>query len=56
MPAGARCTPGFFTRPDTENERRPLRPLRPCEANQAAPFSTISRTQYTVSMLCSSVG
>ena len=30
MPAGARCTPGFFTRPDTENERSPLRPLRPC--------------------------
>ena len=30
MPAGARCTPGFFTRPHTENERRPLRPLRPC--------------------------
>src|SRR5256885_15350535 len=56
MPAGARCTPGFFTRPETENERRPLRPCRPCEANQGAPFSMISRTQYTVSMLCSSVG
>ena len=47
--------PGFFTRPETENERRPLRPLRPWPANHA-PFSTISRTQYTVSMLCSSVG
>jgi hypothetical protein len=27
MPAGARCTPGFFTRPDTENERRPFLPV-----------------------------
>src|SRR5688572_27184194 len=56
MPAGARCTPGFFTRPETENERRPLRPLRPWEANQSAPFSSRSRTQCRVSMLCSSVG
>ena len=56
MPAGARCTPGFVTRPDTENERRPLRPWRPWPANQAAPFSRMSRTQYSVSMLCSSVG
>src|SRR6185295_10245100 len=55
MPAGARCMPGFFTRPDTENERNPLRPLRPWPANHAAPFSTISRIQYTDSMLCSSV-
>ena len=31
MPAGARCTPGFFTRPLTENDRRPFRPLRPCD-------------------------
>ena len=23
------CTPGFLTRPLTENERRPFRPLRP---------------------------
>ena len=38
MPAGARCTPGFTTRPETENERSPLRPLRPCEANHRAPF------------------
>src|SRR5207249_2608498 len=56
MPAGARCTPGFFTRPDTENERSPFLPLRPWPANQAAPRSTIWRTQYTVSRLCSSVG
>src|SRR5438309_7177046 len=56
IPAGARCTPGCFTRPDTENERSPFLPLRPWPANQAAPCSTICRTQYTVSRLCSSVG
>ncbi len=56
MPAGARCTPGFATRPDTEKERNPLRPWRPCAANHSAPFSRMSRTQYSVSMLCSSVG
>src|SRR5882672_10809549 len=56
MPAGARCTPGFATRPDTENERRPLRPFLPCPANHPAPRSRMSRTQYSVSMLCSSVG
>ena len=33
-PAGASTTPGFFTRPDTENERKPLRSRRPCEVNQ----------------------
>src|SRR4029453_3406521 len=27
MPAGARCTPGFLTRPLTEHERSPFRPL-----------------------------
>ena len=32
--------PGSSTRPDTENERRPLRPLRPCAANHSAPFSS----------------
>src|SRR6266545_2286579 len=56
MPAGARWTPGFATRPETENERGPLRPCRPWFANQSAPFSRMSRTQYSVSMLCSSVG
>ena len=56
MPAGASFTPGLLTRPETENERRPLRPWRPCEANHAPPFSSISRTQYSVSKLCSSVG
>ena len=56
MPAGARCTPGFLTRPLTENERSPLRPFRPCPANHSGPFSMISRTQCRVSMLCSSVG
>ena len=44
-PAGASTTPGFFTRPDTENERKPLRSRRPCPVNHAAPFSTMSRTQ-----------
>jgi hypothetical protein len=34
----------------------PLRPWRPWSANQGAPFSRMSRTQYSVSMLCSSVG
>ena len=38
-------TPGFFTRPDTENERSPLRPLRPWLVNQPAPRSMRSRTQ-----------
>jgi len=56
IPAGARCTPGRFTRPETENERRPLRPRRPCATNHSGPRSRISRTQYNVSMLCSSVG
>src|SRR3569832_568687 len=56
MPAGASLTPGSFTRPETENERKPLRPFLPCEVNQAPPFSRISRTQYKVSKLCSSVG
>ena len=56
MPAGARCTPGFLTRPLTENERSPFRPWRPWPANQAGPFSRMSRTQCSVSMLCSSVG
>ena len=56
MPAGASLTPGSRTRPETENERRPLRPLRPWPANQSAPFSTMSRTQCRVSKLCSSVG
>jgi hypothetical protein len=55
-PAGASTTPGFFTRPETENERKPLRSRRPCEVNQAAPFSMMSRTQYIVSTFCSSVG
>ena len=41
MPAGARCTPGFLTRPLTENERRPFRPCRPWPANHAGPFSTM---------------
>jgi hypothetical protein len=56
MPAGARWTPGLRTRPLTENERSPLRPLRPWPANHSGPRSTMSRTQYSVSMLCSSVG
>src|SRR6185369_17185024 len=54
-PAG-RMPPCSFTRPDTENERRPLRPRRPSEVNQSTPFSSRSRTQYSVSKLCSSVG
>ena len=44
-PAGASTTPGFFTRPETEKLRKPLRSRRPCEVNHAAPFSTMSRTQ-----------
>src|SRR5882724_1738983 len=56
MPAGASLTPGFLMRPDTEKLRSPLRPLRPWLWNQAAPFSTISRTQYTVSTLWIRVG
>ncbi len=38
MPAGASLTPGFFTRPDTEKERKPLRSWRPCEVNHVAPL------------------
>ena len=45
------CTPGFLTRPLTENERMPLLPLRPCSENQDAPFSSMSRTQNKVSKL-----
>ena len=56
MPAGARWTPGFRTRPLTENERRPRRPRRPWPANQTGPLSSTSRTQYSVSKLCSNVG
>src|SRR5215467_3659294 len=29
MPAGATLTPGFFTRPETDHERKPLEPLTP---------------------------
>src|SRR6185312_338001 len=56
MPAGASLTPGFFTRPDTEKLRKPLRSWRPCEVAHAAPFSMMSRIQYIVSTFCSSVG
>ena len=56
MPAGASFTPGRFTRPLTLNERSPLRPRRPKLLNQPAPRCTMSRTQYSVSKLCSSVG
>ena len=56
MPAGASFTPGFFTRPETEKLRRPLRPLRPWLANDSGPFSTMSRTQNSVSTLLISVG
>ena len=45
MPAGASFTPGFFTRPETEKLRKPLRSWRPCAVNQSAPFSTMSRIQ-----------
>ena len=55
-PAGASTTPGFLTRPDTEKLRKPLRSRRPCEVNHSAPFSTMSRIQYSVSTFCSSVG
>ena len=55
-PAGASTTPGFLTRPDTEKLRKPLRSRRPCEVTHSAPFSTMSRIQYSVSTFCSSVG
>ena len=32
-PAGASTTPGFFTRPETEKLRKPLRSWRPCEVD-----------------------
>ena len=54
MPAGARCTPGVFTRPDTEKLRSPLRPRRPSPA-KAAPAAS-SGIQYRVSTLFTSVG
>jgi hypothetical protein len=38
MPAGASFTPGFFTRPETEKLRKPLRSRRPCDVNQSGPF------------------
>ena len=41
---------------ETEKLRGPLRPRRPCEANQSAPFSTMSRTQNSVSTLLMRVG
>src|SRR3954470_11410927 len=56
MPAGASFTPGFFTRPETEKVRRPFRPLRPWLAKDSGPFSTMSRTQNSVSTLLISVG
>ena len=34
-PAGASTTPGFFTRPETEKLRKPLRSRRPCEVTHA---------------------
>src|SRR5574340_697087 len=46
MPAGATCTPGFATRPDTENERRPLRPWRPCPAHPPAPRQRARRITF----------
>ena len=56
MPAGASFMPGFFTRPETEKLRRPWRPLRPWLFHQFAPFSTMSRTHHSVSILLISVG
>ena len=56
MPAGANLTPGSLTRPDTENVRSPCRPLRPWPVNHCGPFSTMSRTQKSVSTLLISVG
>src|SRR6185437_10514826 len=56
MPAGASFTPGSFTRPETEKLRKPLRSWRPCEVTHAAPFSTMSRIQNSVSTFCSKVG
>ncbi len=34
-PAGASTTPGFFTRPETEKLRKPLRSRRPCAVIQS---------------------
>src|SRR5512145_2300928 len=56
MPAGASFTPGSLIRPDTEKLRSPVRPRRPWPVNHCAAFSTMSRTQYTVSTLWIRVG
>ena len=56
MPAGTSFTPGFFILPDTEKLCGPFLPLVPCFENQEDPFSSISLTQKTVSMLWFKVG
>ena len=56
MPAGATLTPGSLTRPLTEKLLKPFEPCRPWEANQAGPFSAMSRIQNRVSTLLTRVG